>query len=155
MGALALAPLASACDAPQTFVVVDNRYAPSTALVVYRAFWQAVPFVNPIAPGASSDKQSTTAASANLAWVELAPGWDPASGAPPPSLVVLQSRAGFAVRLDDTLHIPVDDTSFAGNCAAGSALPQDQADFIAGRVFAADFAGLRYDAATCTTSGGP
>lgn len=143
--------------APQTAVVLENHYAGADAPVIYDAAWQNVSFQgNPVSPGSATSPQITVPASAdNRAYVVLAPGWDPTSTTPPSQMVVLQSRAGFAVRLDDTLHIPVDDTSFAGNCAAGSALPQDQADFIAGRVFAADFAGLRYDAATCTTSGGP
>jgi len=51
------------------------------------------------------------------------------------------------------LHIPVDDATFSGNCAAGSVLTQTQADFITRRVFATDFAGRHYDAATCTTTG--
>jgi hypothetical protein len=143
------------CDAPDTRVVLDNAYPPSAtpASVVYRAFWQAVPFSTPVPPGASSDPQSTVAASANTAYVLVAPGWSPASAPTPTSFLVLESRAGFAVHLDETLHIRVDDTTFAGNCAAGSVLDQAQADFITQRVFASELAGLRYDAATCTTSG--
>jgi hypothetical protein len=156
---------AAGCDTPQTNVVVDNRYPPSqaNALVVYHAFWQAVSFTSPIPPGSSSDPQSAVAASANTAYVILAPGWNPAAdggSATPTSFVVLQSRDGFGVHLDTTLHIPVDDSAFAGNCAAGSFLTQEQADFITQRVFQGDFAGLRYDASTCATTpatggGGP
>jgi hypothetical protein len=145
--------LALGCDAPSTKVVLDNRYPPSTenALVVDRAHWQAVSFTTPVAPGSSSDPQSTVPASANTAYVLLAPGWDGAST--PASFIVLQSRGGFAVHLDDTLHIPVDDTTFAGNCATGSVLAQADADFITARVFDAELAGRRYDPASCTTSG--
>jgi hypothetical protein len=152
-----LAPFAIGCDAPSTNVVLDNDYPPSAAnaLVVYHAFWQAVSFTTPISPGASSDPRSTVAASANTAYVLLAPGWDPTSTTPPTSFIVLQSVGGFDVHLNDTLHIPVDDTTFAGHCAAGSFLPQDQSDFITQRVFASDFAGRSYDAATCATAGGP
>jgi hypothetical protein len=64
----------------------------------------------------------------------------------------MQSRSGFAVHLNDTLHIPVDDADFAGNCATGSALTQSQADFITQLVFPGTFQGLQYDAATCTTT---
>jgi hypothetical protein len=148
-------PAILGCDAASTHVVVDNRYPPSSGLVIYRAFWQAVSFTNPIAPGSSSDRQSTIAASENPAWVLLAPGWDRASADPPPSLVVLESQRGFAVHLDQTLHIPVDDVVFDGNCATGSRLAQDQADFITGRVFASVFAGRHYDAASCTTTDAP
>lgn len=153
IGAL-VALLSIGCDQPQTFVVLDNQYPPAAAVlqVIDKAVWQAVSFSTPVLPAASSDPQMTTAASGNTAWVLLAPGWDPASSPRPSSLIVLQSRDGFAVHLDQTLHIPVDDDSFAGNCAAGSVLSQAEADFITGRVFASDFAGLVYDASTCTTT---
>jgi hypothetical protein len=66
--------------------------------------------------------------------------------------VVLQSRASFDVHLNDTLHIPVDDSTFQGSCAAKSALSQSQADFITQLVFPDVFASFHYDAATCTLS---
>ena len=154
--------------APKTSVVLENRYAPTakSALVVYDAYWLNVSFGvhplpsapspipgQPVAPGSSSEPQDTIPASAdNTAYVVLAPGWDPASTTPPTSLVVLQSRSGFAVVLGDTLHIPVDDVTFEGNCAAGSHLTQDQTDFLTKIVFASDFAGHNYDASTCTTT---
>lgn len=154
-----MAPLLAGCagfpdSAPQTNVVLENRYAPSTSLVVYDAWWLNVSFAGqPVPPGIASGPQSTIPASAdNAAYVVLAPGWDPASGAPPGSLVVIQSRGGYAVALGETLHIGVDDADFAGNCAAGSRLAQEQADFLTQVVFAGDFAGLQYDAATCTTT---
>jgi len=155
--AMLAAPLVAGCDSPQTFVVLDNHYPPAAMppLVVYRALWQAVSFQTAVPPGSSSDPQSTVAASANTAYVLLAPGWDPKSSTQPTSFLVLQSIDGFEVHLNNTLHIPVDDMTFVGNCAAGSFLSQGQADFITQRVFASDFAGLSYDAATCTTTGGP
>lgn len=52
----------------------------------------------------------------------------------------------------NTLHIPVSDASFAGNCAAGGVLTQSQADFITQIVFPDVFGGFTYDAATCTTT---
>src|SRR5512135_1715457 len=87
-----LAPVVG-CDTPDTRVVVDNAYPPSggNAPIIFQAFWQAVSFTTPIPPGSSSDPESTVAASPNTAWVVLAPGWDPTSGAPPASFVVLQS----------------------------------------------------------------
>jgi hypothetical protein len=145
------------CDAPSTHVVLDNRYPASTTNVVFQAFWQAVRFTAPLAPGASSDPEGTVAASANTAYVLLAPGWDPTAdgGAPPTAFILLRSPDGFAVDLGQTLHIPVDDTTFAGNCAAGRFLSQAHADFASQRVFAGVFGGLHYDAATCATTGGP
>jgi hypothetical protein len=144
----------SACDKPHTTVILDNAYAPSAAnaLVVYQAAWHAVSFPNPVPPGASSDPQSTVGASATTAYVLLAPGWDPASSAPPTSLIVLSSRTGFEVHLDETLHIPVDDTRFVGNCAAGSMLAQDQADYITQRIFPSVFGTVTYDAGSCKTT---
>lgn len=148
--------LAAAClnvDTPYTDVDLDNRYPASSAtpLVVYEAQWQAVTFSTPLLPGASSGPQPTVPASDNTAYAVLAPGWNPASTTRPSAFVVLQSRSGFAVNLGDTLRIAVDDTTFAGNCAAGSVLTQSEADFITQIVFASTFAGHRYVAATCTT----
>jgi hypothetical protein len=154
MMAIACTLPAIGCDTPHTDVVLDNDYPVSRtdALVVYRASWQAVTFQDPIAPGSSSDLQSTVAASENTAYVVLAPGWDPASAVAPTSFVVLQSRQGFGVHLNNTLHISVDDMTFIGNCAADSFLSQAQADFITQLVFPADFASLHYDAASCKTT---
>ena len=151
---LSWAPFAAGCDHADTFVVLDNDYpaASPRPLIVYRAFWQAVPFPDAVAPGASSEPQSTVAASPNTAYVLLAPGWDPNGPTPPISFVVLQSKNGFGVNLYDTLHLPVDDASFVGNCASGSFLSQVQADFITQRIFPDAFASFRYDAATCTTT---
>jgi len=153
--ALSLAAWAAGCDArPQTTVVVDNQYAPSPtgALVIHDAYWQAVSFKDPIPPGTSSDPQNTVPASANTAYVVLAPGWDPDASTPPASFVVMHSRGGFDVHLNDSLHIPVDDTTFIGNCAAGSFLSQTQADFITQFIFPTTFAPFRYDATNCTTT---
>ena len=142
----------SACESPHTFVVFDNDYPPAARMIVYRATWQAIAFQDSIAPDRSSGPQSTIAASENTAYAILAPGWDSDGGSPPRTLIVLQSREGFAVHLNNTLRIPIDDASFAGNCAAGSTLTQAQADFITQLVFPDVFASLHYDAATCTVT---
>lgn len=145
--------MSMACgDSPHTYVSLDDAYPASSKLVIYEGFWQAVPFPNPVPPGASSGLQNTVAASDNTAYVVLAPGWDPAGGASPTSFVVMQSKTGFSVHWNDTLHIAVDDAHFAGNCAAGSHLKQKQADFITQLVFPGTFGSFRYDAATCTTT---
>jgi hypothetical protein len=131
----------------------DYPRADTGALIVYRAFWQAVSFTEPVAPGRESEPLDSVPASANTAYVLLAPGWEPNSdaAAPPASFVALESRRGFALHVGDTLHMHVDDASFAGNCSSGSSLTQKQADFITERVFADVFAGSHYDAASCTT----
>jgi hypothetical protein len=141
-------------DTPYTYVVIDNNYPPyaPVPLVVYQAHWQAVAVTTPVPPSTSSGPLSTVPASDNTAWVALAPGWDPSSSSPPVSFIVMQSRSGFAVGLNGTLHIPVDDADFEGNCATGSPLSQSQADFITQLVFPTLFQGLQYDAATCTTT---
>jgi hypothetical protein len=157
--ALSLAAFAVGCDQePDTTVVLDNHYPSSgtTPLVIYRAYWQAAAFQDPVAPGGSSDAQSTVPAS-NTAYVLLAPGWDPDGSAPPTSFVVMQSRDELAVPLNGRLHIPVDDTTFIGNCDAGSSLSQTQADFIRTRIFTENIfpdasLSFSYDALTCTTT---
>jgi hypothetical protein len=159
----AFSPVAAACtEPPATTVVLVNDYPPSrtNSLVVFGAYWQAVSFQDPIPPGSSSTPQETVPASANTAYVVLAPGWDPVSPTPPISFVILQSRNGLGVQEGDTLDIAVDDTTFMGNCASGSFLSQSQADFISQLVFPSIFAKLHYDALTCRTttigdSGGP
>ena len=153
--ALVLAPLAGGCGkTPITKVTFENRYAPSSTnqRVIYRAFWHSASVQDPVAPGSSSAPLDTVPASEQTAYVLLAPGWDPASATPPTSLVVLQSRQDYAVNLNETLEIPVDDGAFDGDCAAGSILTQAQADVITRFVFPNDFAMLGYDAATCTTT---
>jgi hypothetical protein len=154
---VACALLGTGClnvDTPYTNVELVNDYPASASapLVVYQAFWEAIAFSTPLPPGASSGPVTAVPASENTAYVVLAPGWDPASAAAPTSFVVLQSHGGFGVHLGDTVRIPVNDGTFDGNCAAGRALSQGQADFITRFVFPGTFAGVHYDAATCTTA---
>jgi hypothetical protein len=154
LAAVVAASVAGGCVPYSTNVVIENRYTSATPspLVIYRAAWHAIAFKEPIAPGASSAAEVTVPASNNTAYVVVAPGWDPASSTKPTKLVVMQSRDGFEVHLDTTLHIPVDDATFAGNCAAGSRLAQADADVLTQLVFPGDFAGVTYDAATCITT---
>jgi hypothetical protein len=157
MIACALAPIAAmlGCDArPVTTVTIHNQYPASAKnpLVVYRARWQAVAFADPIVPGSSSVAEGAVPASSDTAYVVLAPGWDPASDSPPASLVVVQSREGFELHLDSALHIPIDDTSFIGNCAAGTFLSEAQAAFVTQLLFPDVFASRRYDPASCTVT---
>ena len=44
---LALGAFALACDAPTTYVDLDNDYPATSALVIFQAAWQAVSFQNP------------------------------------------------------------------------------------------------------------
>jgi hypothetical protein len=155
---LVLAALSlAACDTPHTDVVLVNDYAATSqpSLVVYRAIWLNVAFETPLLPGASSSKESALATSGNTAYVLLAPAWDPTSETPPASLIVLESASEFSLDFNRTLDIPVDDSTFVGNCAAQRFLTQAQADFVTKLVFADEFAQASYDPATCETTGGP
>ena len=141
------------CDMPHTTAIAENRYSTTdaTPLVVYRAFWQAVPFNDPVMPGESSTEQPIVPASPNTAYALLAPGWDPEAGTPT-SFILLESRGDFGANFNDTLRIPIDDAHFTGNCAAGSRLTQAKADFIAQQVFPAVLGSFNYDALTCKTT---
>jgi hypothetical protein len=141
LGALA------ACDTPDpTTAVVDNAYPQA---VVYQAWWVTTLFTEPTAPAASSDALRVVPAE-ETAYALLAPGWDPASGEPPATLVPLRSKTKLSVSRGDVLHITVSDATFDGSCAAGQPLSQEDADFLTERIFPGPFTGLRYDAATCT-----
>jgi hypothetical protein len=153
------ASLAGGCagwpdNAPQTNAVLYNSYPASATnpLVIYDAFWQVSFAGSPIPPGASSAPQQVVPTSGDTAYVVLAPGWNPSSSTPPTPFIVLESRSTYALALGSTLDIAVDDTAFEGDCAAGSTLTHAQADFLTQIVFADDFAGMSYDAATCRTT---
>ena len=153
IAALVLALVPASCDqGPHTSVVLANGYAPSatTPMVVYRAYWQNIAFPTPVDPGSSAAAQPAEPTSGDTAYALLAPGWDPELAATPGSLVVLQSRVPISATFNQQLTITIDDTTFAGNCLAGSPLSQAQADFITQVVFPCELTMARYDAATCT-----
>jgi hypothetical protein len=64
----------------------------------------------------------------------------------------VKSSAKLAVTRGSTLTIGVSDATFVGRCAAGTALSQDDADFITQRIFPGDFAAVTYDAKTCAAT---
>ena len=92
-------PLVGGCETPDTKAVLDNHYPASSGLVIFQGQWSIASFATPVAPGTSSDPQEAVAASANTAYVVLAPGCDPSvdGGATPTTFIVLQSISGFAV----------------------------------------------------------
>jgi hypothetical protein len=145
----------AACDTPHTTVAVTNAYTKADGIVVYRAFWLAARFDAPVAPQETSDAADTPPSSGSTAYALLAPGWDASGGAPPLSLVAVQSKSDLALHFDRALTISVDDTAFEGRCGSGTQLTQAQADLITQRVFAADFAGDHYDPSTCATGRKP
>jgi hypothetical protein len=52
----------------------------------------------------------------------------------------------------DLLTIEVSDDQFAGDCAAGSTLTDDDARLIVERIFPGDFPDTSYDPSTCTST---
>ena len=141
----------AACETEDaSHAVVDNGYAaPNT--VVYRAWWVATYFPDPV-PGATTSSEQRSVPASDFAYAVLAPDWDPSSATPPTRFVVLKSKAPLALARGETLHIVVDDQTFAGSCAAAQPLSQDDADFITQRIFPGEFANATYDAKTCTTT---
>lgn len=152
----------TACDTEEpTKTVLENNYPapadggdPSAQTVVYRAWWLTTYFPDPVPAETVSTEQRTVPAS-DVAYAVLAPGWDPASNAPPTKLVVVKSKAPLSVARGDTLHIALSDQTFTGNCAAQQPLSQEDADFITRSIFPGEFTNATYDAKTCTTTAVP
>lgn len=139
----------TACETEDpTYAVVENTY---TDGVVYKAWWVTTLFTEPVPSGASS-VELRSVPDTGFAYALLAPGWDPESGAPPTSLVVVKSRQPLTVKRGGRLLIRVSDERFEGQCSAKAPLTQEDADFITQRVFVSDFANIRYDAATCRST---
>jgi hypothetical protein len=155
--AVAVAATLAACDTEDASkAVVDNGYpapsgVPARQTVVYRAWWVATYFPDPVAGASTSTEQRSVPAS-DFAYAVLAPNWDPASATPPATFVVVKSKAPLSVARGDTLHIVVDDQTFTGSCAAGQPLSQEEADFITQRIFPGEFANVTYEAKTCTST---
>jgi hypothetical protein len=156
--ALAAGEALVACDTETaTTCLVENGYpavppeGPSAnQTIVYRAWWVATYYAEPVPGGASSTEERAVPA-IDFAYALLAPGWDPASAAPPSKLIVVKSKAPLGIARGETLRIVVSDQSFAGSCAAQQPLVQAEIDFITQSIFPGEFAGATYDARTCTT----
>jgi hypothetical protein len=151
VAAAAVAAVAG-CETPETDAVFANGYPAPADGAIYDAFWLNVRLPAPLAVGEASAPLAVPQTSGTTAYALLAPGYDPTSPSPPTRLLALESVAPYPVDLGDTMTITIDDTAFAGDCVAGKPLDQADADFITQRVFATTFAGLSYDAATCTTT---
>ena len=139
---------ACATESP-TEAVVSDRYGESSGLSLYRVWYATTLFRDPLGPGEASAPERTVPGTA-MAYAVLAVGWDPSSNATPTEFVPVQSRARLAVDRGDTLRIEVSDRTFDGRCGGSRPLSQSDADFITQRIFPAEFAGVTYDAATCT-----
>jgi hypothetical protein len=157
--ALAALPNLAGCDtdAP-TMIVVDDDY-PAIAeggnsmneTTVYKVWWVTSFLPDPVAPGEEGQPERTVP-NTDFAYAVLAPGWDPSRPTAPLRLLAAKSATQLTVARGDTLHVHVSDDTFVGNCGAGKPLTQDEADFITTRIFPGDFAGLTYDAATCSAT---
>ncbi|HEX4341581.1 MAG TPA: hypothetical protein VH062_36980 [Polyangiaceae bacterium] len=155
--ALFVTALAGCSTETPTRAVVANDLreagdgAPSAQLVVYRVWYSTTYFGDPVLPGAESDEQRIVPGS-DTAYAVLASGWEPSSPATARSFVALRSKHALSVARGDVLSIAVSDSTFTGRCDDSSPLTQTQADFITTRIFPGEFAGVHYDAATCTTT---
>jgi hypothetical protein len=150
-------PATAGCSGDNpTMVVVDNDFpaaaeggGAASGVTVFKVWWVTSLMPDPVLPGAEGQPERTIPAS-DYAYAVLAPGWDPASGAPPTSVLAAKSTGVLTVAQGDTLHVHVSDVTFAGDCAAGQPLSQEDADLVTERIFPGEFAGVAYDAATCT-----
>ncbi|MEO7037786.1 MAG: hypothetical protein ABI548_27715 [Polyangiaceae bacterium] len=156
LNALVCGSLLSACETSDpTQAVFDNQYpaadaGPAGDMTIYKGWWSVAQLPEPVSPGTESDPVRVVKGS-DYAYALLAPDWDPENGTPPPLLAV-RTTAKLSVNRGDTLDIVISDATILGNCAAGKALSQEDADFITHRIFPGEFASLSYDAATCVTS---
>ena len=159
VGAAGAAVAVTACETETpTRAVVENAYPelkeggdPATQIIVYKAWWVATLFPDPVTPGQTSDEVRSVPAE-DIAYAVLAPGWDPASTTPPTTLIPLRSKMKLTVNRGEVLRITVSDATFTGSCAAKQALSQEEADFITQRIFPGDFAKVTYDAKTCIST---
>jgi hypothetical protein len=156
---LVLPALALACGTPDaTYAVIDDGYPavpeggdPSQTISVYAGWWLVATFPTPVAGGGESETERVVTGT-DYAFLVLAPGWAPSSGSPPTHLIPAMTKDKVSAARGDTLHIQVDDAHVAGNCAAGQPLTQAQADVITQSIFPGAFAGVVYDAASCTST---
>lgn len=131
-------------------MTADGGVGPTT-VTIYRVWFAPTLLDEPVVPGATSDALRTVPGS-DYAYALLAPGWDPAAGGEPTTLVPVRSKEKLTTSRGAELTVHVNDGAFVGRCGfGGSPLAQVDAEFIVQRVFPGAFAGKRYDAATCGT----
>jgi hypothetical protein len=149
---VASSSLACDTDTPTT-ALIENDWAPSEAtppFTVYRVWYQSTLFFEPLAFGESSAAQRIVNGSA-YAYALVALDFDPLGGGEPRRFLALRSHQELSVKRGDLLQIELSDETFDGNCFAGKALSQTDANFITERIFPGNFAGQRYDAESCET----
>jgi hypothetical protein len=152
---ISIATLAlSACDDSPSTALVENAYAPASVMTVYKTWWVTTLFASPVAAGATSETERTIPGR-DFAYALLAPGWSPEAGGPPSRLVAVKSAAPLVASEHRLLRIVISGATFVGDCATGPPLTDDDARLLVEDLFPGDFAGLTYDAATCTSSPAP
>lgn len=147
-----LAPLMMGCNGDPTTARVANGYPVADGgqpMTVRKVWWLTTLFGAPVAAGQQSETERAIPGDA-VAYALLAPGWAPTDAEPPLSLIALRSKQPVTAAAHDLLTIEVNDELFTGNCAAGQSLSDEEAGLIVESIFPGDFAGWRYDAATCT-----
>ncbi|MEI9938685.1 MAG: hypothetical protein WDO69_15815 [Pseudomonadota bacterium] len=151
-------PLVAGCNTSEpTSAVLSNEYPPassvgsSDAMPVYKGWWTVAQFPDPVLAGQVSDPVRVVQGS-DYGYALLAPAWDPASGTPPTTLIPLRSAQKLTVARGEVLSFIVSDQTTLGDCRAGRALTQEDADYVTKRIFPTEFANLIYDAESCTTS---
>jgi hypothetical protein len=151
---LAVPGVLSSCQtAEPTRAVLDNAYAvgdAGTKVTIYEGWWSVAAFFEPVPAGAESAPVRVVKG-ADFAYALLARGWDP-EAASPPALIPVRTREKLSVKRGDTLHIRVAPDAVDGDCATGTPLSQEEADFITQRIFPGEFSGVHYDAGTCSSS---
>jgi hypothetical protein len=128
-----------ACD-DATMLVVDNGY--SNATKVDRVWWSETLVPDVVAAGAESPAYRTVVGE-DFAYAVIDRGG---------GFIPVRTSARFASERGSTLHILVSPSTVIGDCASGTVLTQGEADVITQSIFPAEFAGVTYDAATCTTT---
>ncbi|HYQ46799.1 MAG TPA: hypothetical protein VER11_32740 [Polyangiaceae bacterium] len=151
-----VASLSSAgCNTSEpTTAVLSNDYpvaSDAETMAVYRGWWSVAQFAEPVLAGQVSDPIRVVRGS-DYGYALLAPGWDTALGTSPATLIPLRSAEQLSVDRGELLTFRVSPSATVGDCAAGSPLTQEDADFITQRIFPVEFSGLVYDAASCSTS---
>ncbi|HYQ01533.1 MAG TPA: hypothetical protein VER96_22825 [Polyangiaceae bacterium] len=150
--------LSAGCNTSDpTNAVLSNEYPPANdassadSMAVYKGWWSVALFPDPVPAGQTSDPIRVVEGT-DYGYALLAPGWDATAGASPTALIPLRSAHKLRVDRGGLLTFVVSEQATVGDCRAGHAVSQDEADFITQRIFPGEFAGLVYDAATCTTS---
>jgi len=148
----------AACHTSEpTTAVLSNEYSASTdarsatAMPVYKGWWAVAQFPDPVAAGQVSDPVRIVPGR-DYGYALLAPGWDPSTEALPGALIPVRSAHELSVERGELLTFVVSEQATVGDCGAGKPLSQEDADYVCQRIFPEVFAGLRYDAASCTTA---